>query len=367
MEPLQIGNLKVNLPIIQGGMGVCISLSGLAAAVANEGGVGIISAVGIGMTEPNYRKNFRESNLIAFRKQIRKARELSNGVIGANIMLAVSDYEDLLKVAIEEKLDMVILGAGLPLQRPGNISEELFQYTDTKFIPKVSSAKAIRLIFSYWSTKHSRIPDAVVIEGPLAGGHLGFKKDDLIKPTIELASIVKEAKEVLKPFEQKHGRRIPIIAGGGIYNGYDMYEIMEAGANAVKMGTRFVTTNECDADIKFKESYLNSSEEDITIIQSPVGLPGRVIKNEFVEQIQNGEQKPVKCPWKCLKTCNFKEVPFCIAEALFNAGQGDLENGFAFAGTNAYKADKIQSVKEVMASLAYEYHVAAGEMKLRVA
>jgi len=142
---------------------------------------------------------------------------------------------------------------------------------------------------------------------------------------------------------------------------------MEAGANAVKMGTRFVTTHECDADIKFKESYLNSSEDDIALIQSPVGLPGRVIRNKFVEQIQNGEQKPVKCPWKCLKTCNFREVPFCIAEALFNAGQGDLENGFAFAGTNAYKATEIQSVKEVMASLVDEYHQAEHDLKLRVA
>ncbi|MCF8298498.1 MAG: nitronate monooxygenase family protein [Saprospiraceae bacterium] len=367
MEPLQIGNLKIDVPIIQGGMGVCISLSGLAAAVANEGGVGIISAVGIGMTEPNYRKNFKESNLIAFRKQIRKARELSNGVIGANIMLAVSDYEDLLKVAIEEKLDMVILGAGLPLQRPCTISEELFQYTDTKFIPKVSSAKATRLIFSYWSSKHSRIPDAVVVEGPLAGGHLGFKKEDLEHSTFNLATIVKETKQVLKPFEQKHGRKIPIIAGGGIYTGSDIYKVMEAGANAVKMGTRFVTTYECDADIKFKESYLKASEEDITIIQSPVGLPGRVIRNEFVKQIQNGEQKPVKCPWKCLKNCNYKEVPYCIAEALFNAGQGDMENGFAFAGTNAYRATEIQSVKQVMASLVDEYHQAEHGLKLRVA
>ena len=367
MEALQIGNLKVDVPIIQGGMGVCIALSGLASAVANEGGVGIISAVGIGMTEPNYRKNFKESNIIAFRKQIRKARMQTNGVIGANIMLAVSDYEDLLKVAIEENLDMVILGAGLPLQRPCTISEESFRETKTKFIPKLSSAKAVKLIFSYWSTKHNRIPDAVVIEGPLAGGHLGFKKDDLEHDTFDLNTIVKESKEVLKPYEQKYGKHIPIIAGGGIYTGQDIYEVMEAGANAVKMGTRFVTTHECDANIKFKESYLDSSKNDISLIQSPVGLPGRVIKNKFVEQIQNGEQKPVKCPWKCLKNCNFKEVPFCIAEALFNAGQGDMENGFAFAGTNAYKATEIQSVKEVMASLMDEYYMAAGKMKLRVA
>ena len=367
MEPLQIGNLKVDVPIIQGGMGVCISLSGLAAAVANEGGAGIISAVGIGMTEPNYRKHFRESNLIAFRKQIRKARTETTGVLGANIMLAVSDYEDLLKVAIEEGLDMVILGAGLPLHKPESISDDLFRYTDTKFIPKVSSAKATRLIFSYWSTKHSRIPDAVVIEGSLAGGHLGFKMAELDNSPASLESIVKETKEVLKPFEQKHGRRIPIIAGGGIYTGKDIHKIMEAGANAVKMGTRFVTTHECDADIKFKESYLKASKDDITLIQSPVGLPGRVIKNEFVEQIKNGMKKPVKCPWKCLKNCNFKEVPYCIAEALFNAGQGDMENGFAFAGTNAYRATKIESVKEVMASLIYEYHQAANKLKLRVA
>ncbi len=357
MKPLKIGNLTVKVPIIQGGMGVAISLSRLASAVANEGGIGVISAVGIGMTEPDYIKNFRNANKRALRKEIKKARELSpHGVIGINLMVAVSDFDDLLKVAIEEKIDVVFISAGLPLKNPVNLPVEILEDSGVKIIPKVSSVRAANLIFNYWSNNYNRVPDGIVIEGPLSGGHQGFRKNDLINPKIKLSDLIEETVKVIKPFEEKYNKEIPVIAAGGIYTGEDIYKIMQSGAKAVKMGTRFVPTFECDADEEFKKSYISAKKEDITIIDSPVGLPARVIKNNFVNDILKGIEKPVKCPWKCLKTCNYKEVSFCIAQSLFNAAQGKMEEGFAFAGTNAYLTDKLQSVADIFDELISEYN-----------
>jgi len=357
MKPLKIGNLTVKVPIIQGGMGVAISLSGLASAVANEGGIGVISAVGIGMSEPDYIKNFRNANKRALRKEIKKTRELSpQGVIGVNIMYAVSDFDDLLKVTIDEQIDVVFIGAGLPLKNPVNLPVEVLENSGVKIVPKVSSARAANLIFKYWSNHYNRVPDGIVIEGPLAGGHEGFRKKDLIDPQIKLSDLITETVKVLKPFEEKFNIEIPIIAAGGIYTGKDIHDIFRSGAKAVKMGTRFVPTFECDADEKFKKTYISAKKEDIVLIDSPVGLPARVVKNKFVEDILKGIKKPVNCPWKCLKTCDYKEVSFCIAQALFNAAQGKMEEGFAFAGTNAYLTEKIISIKEVFEQLKDEYY-----------
>lgn len=350
MKKLNIGGLTPKLPIIQGGMGICVSLSGLASAVANEGGIGVISAVGIGMLEPNYRRKFRESNKIALRKEIRKAREKSDGVIGVNIMMAITDFDDLLKIALEENVDVVFIGAGLFLKKP-----ELPEGCNTKFIPKVSSARAARLIFNYWAEKYNRVPDGVVVEGPKCGGHVGFKKNELLEEQKPLSILIEETVAALKPFEKQFNIELPVIAAGGIYTGTDMYEIMEAGASAVKMGTRFVTTNECDVSEAFKQTYLNASSNDITLIDSPVGLPGRVITNPFVRKIQAGQTMPVNCPWKCLKTCDYKKAPFCIATALFNAAQGNLDEGFSFAGSKAYLAEKLMSVKDTINEIMQEY------------
>ncbi len=356
MNPLKIGNLTARLPIVQGGMGVAISLSGLASAVANAGGIGVISAVAIGMTEPDYMKNYREANKRALKKEIRKARSKTKGVLGVNLMTAVTDYDELFTVALEEKIDVIILGAGLPLKMPQYILDKGFDQIHTKIIPKVSSAKAARLIFSYWAKTYNHVPDAVVVEGPLAGGHLGFKKADLQGETTSLSSIVKETIAELKNFENDFQKEIPVIAGGGIFNGKDIYEIMQAGAKGVKMGSRFVPTKECDASIEFKNAYINSKEEDITIIDSPVGLPGRAIRNKFVDQINSGKTKPFKCYWKCLKSCDSKNVPYCIAQALHNAAKGNMDEGFAFAGTKAFQANKIQNVAEVINDLRIDYY-----------
>jgi len=357
MKSLNIGNLKIRVPIIQGGMGIGVSLSKLASAVANQGGVGVISAVGIGMNYKSKGKYSKKANSDGFREEIRKAKKMSpKGILGANIMLAITDFDDLFKVASEEKLDIVFVGAGLFLKIPSTLTKEEFFHSEMKIVPKISSARAAELTFKVWDDKFGRLPDAIVIEGAKAGGHLGFKKSELMNESKSLTDIIKETKAVIRKYEIKYSQKIPIIAGGGIYTGKDIYHVMRAGADAVKMGTKFVTTYECDADINFKKQYLNASEKnDIVLIDSPVGLPGRAVNNSFLKSVAKGEKKPVKCDWQCLKSCKYKEVPYCIAEALFNAAQGNLEKGFAFAGSNAYKADKIQSVKEVFDELIAGY------------
>ncbi|HHW81414.1 MAG TPA: nitronate monooxygenase [Bacteroidales bacterium] len=233
------------------GNGICVSLSGLASAVANEGGIGVISAVGIGMLEPNYRKKFRQSNKIALTKEIRKAREKSDGIIGVNIMMAITDFDDLLQIALEENVDVVFIGAGLFLKKP-----EMPEGCTTKFVPKVSTARAAQVMFRYWASKYNRVPDSVVVEGPKCGGHVGFKKEELLGDQKPLQQLIKETVAAIKPFEEQFNIEIPVIAAGGIYTGSDMYEIMEAGASAVKMGTRFVTTHECDVSDEFKQNYI---------------------------------------------------------------------------------------------------------------
>ena len=351
MNELKIGNLRVKLPIIQGGMGIGVSLSGLASAVANQGGIGVISSVGIGMTEPNYKKNIEESNKIALRREIQKARKMTNGAIGVNIMMALTDYDALLDICLEDKIDVVFVGAGLPLKMPDKLEE-----SGTKFIPKVSSSRAANLIFKHWMEKFNRVPDAVVIEGALCGGHIGFKKKEILENKVKsLESIVKETVREMDIYQQKFGIEIPVIAAGGIYSGEDIYNIMQIGAKAVKMGTRFVTTNECDADIEFKLNYIIAKESDISLIDSPVGMPGRVIVNDFVREIQQGHKKPIKCGWRCIKYCDYKSVQFCIAEALLNAAKGSFQNGFSFAGSNAYKTTEIISVKECFEQIQKEY------------
>jgi len=251
------------------------------------------------------------------------------------------------------------MGAGLPLRIPSLIAHAGMENHQTKLVAKISSAKAAKLIFQHWANKFNYVPDAVALEGPLAGGHLGFKKTELTENIQPLSKLTREVVAVIKPFEDIFGNEIPVIAGGGIYNGKDMFDIMQAGAKGVKMGTRFVTTFECDASDVFKESYLNSKEEDIIIIDSPVGLPGRVIKNQFVEEILKGNTKPFKCPWKCLTSCNYQEAPYCIAQVLYNSAIGKMDEGFAFAGSNAFMATKIQHVSEVFEELIAEYNFEA--------
>ncbi len=357
MKSLRIGDLEARLPIIQGGMGVAVSLSGLASAVANEGGIGIISSASIGMLIPNFSKDFRGANKTALREEIRKAKEKTNGIIGVNIMVALSDYEDHLTVAIEEKADLIISGAGLPIHIPDSVIKDKKENNRTKFLPIVSSGKAAGLIFRYWASHYGVIPDAVVVEGPKAGGHLGYKKTQIEDPDYMLENIIPAVIESVKPFEEQFGKQIPVIAAGGIYTGADMYRLMKLGASGVQIGTRLVPTFECDASNEFKETYVNSRPEDIVLINSPVGLPGRAINNNFLKDVSAGKRNPVNCPWKCLKTCDYKKAPYCISLALINAAKGKLKNGFVFAGSNAYRTKKIQSVKAVFHEMIAEYEL----------
>ena len=355
---LKIGDIEARIPIVQGGMSVGISLSGLAAAVANEGGIGVIGAAGIGMLEPDFKTNYREANKRALSKELRRARDLSDGVIGVNIMLALSDYDDLVKVAVDEGADLLFLGAGLLLKLPKTLSLERLEQARTKIVPIVSSGRAARIIFQHWAKRYQHVPDAVVVEGPLAGGHLGFKKEEIDDPNYALEKLVPAVIEAIDPFEQQFDKNIPVIAAGGIFSGADIARFMRLGAQGVQMATRFVATYECDASPAFKEMYLKCRKDDLVIIDSPVGLPGRAIRNDFLDDVARGIKKPFECPWKCLKTCDYRTSPYCIARALTNAKKGKLSDGFAFAGANAYRVEKITSVHELIDSLLDEYEKA---------
>ena len=320
LKTLKIGNLSIQVPIIQGGMGVGISLSGLASAVANEGGVGVISAAGLGVIYKNLSKNYLEASILGLKEELSKARQKTQGVIGVNIMVALSNFADLVRTAIAEKADIIFAGAGMPLNLPSFLQKD----STTKLVPIVSSGRAAKLICEKWKSIYNYLPDALVVE----------------------------AHEI----EEKYGRKIPVIAAGGIYSGDDIRKIMELGADGVQMGTRFVTTEECDASDVFKQTYLNAHEEDIQIIRSPVGMPGRAIFSNFIQKIKEGKKQPKVCPFNCIKTCDISKSPYCIITALYNAFRGNMENGYAFAGANAFKATKIMSVKETFRSLLEEFN-----------
>ena len=352
---LKIGDLVAKIPIIQGGMSVGISLSGLASAVAEEGGIGVIGTAMIGMSESDIRSNGIEANLRALKKEIRKTREMTQGIIGVNIMVALTNYADMVKLSIEESIDIIFCGAGLPLDLP----KYLTNGSKTKLVPIVSSGRAAKVICKKWLSKFNYLPDALVVEGPKAGGHLGFKMEQINDPDYVLEKIIPQVIDAVKPFAKAHQKDIPVIAAGGVYSGKDIYKFLKMGAAGVQMGTRFVATHECDAAIEFKQAFVDAGEDDLVLIKSPVGLPGRAVRNKFIEDVNLGVRKPFKCPYHCIKTCDYKNSPYCISFALISAKKGKLKHGFAFAGTNAYRIDKIVSVKALIASLLQEYEQAS--------
>jgi NAD(P)H-dependent flavin oxidoreductase YrpB (nitropropane dioxygenase family) len=351
MNSLKIGNLSARLPIIQGGMGVGISLSGLASAVANEGGVGVISCAGLGLIYRNSAKDYMEACIYGLKEEIRKAKEKTSGIIGVNIMMALTNFGDMVKTSIAEKADIIFAGAGLPMDLPK------YQTSDsvTKLAPIVSSARAARIICEKWKTLYNYLPDLVIVEGPKAGGHLGFKANQIEDPDYSIENLIPDVIREVAVFEEKYNQEIPVVAAGGIYTGEDMYKIMQLGAKGVQIASRFVTTHECDADINFKKSYIKAKDEDVEIIQSPVGMPGRALKGDFLEKVKLGLTAPKSCPYNCLHTCDYKKVPYCIILALYNAYKGKMDKGYAFAGSNAYLSDKIVSVKEVIDSIVKDY------------
>lgn len=352
---LKFGDLTARLPIIQGGMGVGISLSGLASAVANEGGVGVIATSMIGMRDPARAKDPEGADHRGLIEEIRKARaKMTDGLLGVNIMCALTNYSDMVKTSIREGVDLIISGAGLPMDLPGHLREvstELKEEVKTKLVPIVSSGRAANILCKKWLKKFGYLPDGFVVEGPKAGGHLGFKAEDLEKPEFQLENIVTDVIGAVQPYRDSHHKDIPVIAAGGVYTGGDIARFLEMGAAGVQMGTRFVATEECDADEAFKQAYVNAQKEDVTIIKSPVGLPGRALKNTFLDAVSSGLKHPKKCVHKCLHSCAEEKSPYCIAQALVNAYRGKLKYGFAFAGANAYLVDKIVTVKELMTDL----------------
>jgi len=346
LPALRIGDLEINPPIIQGGMGVRVSRAGLAAAVAEQGAAGVIASVGLGRYEDSPLSEFVRVNEEELRAQIRKARELTRGVIGVNAMVALSNYENLVRASADEEVDLIISGAGLPMELPRYAGN-----SKVKLVPIVSSGRALKVICRKWEKNYQRRPDAVVVEGAMAGGHLGFNPDDVINQTIPpLERIVAEVLETVKEI----GFDIPVVAAGGVYSGEDIARYLKLGASGVQMATRFVCTHECDVHDKFKQAYINAGKEDITIIKSPVGLPGRVINSDFVRRIKNGETIPFKCRFRCLKTCDPRTAPYCIAKVLSNASEGRIDEAFVFAGSNAYRCDRIVSVKELIDELVEE-------------
>lgn len=351
MNSLRIGDMVAELPIIQGGMGVGVSRCNLAGAVAREGGVGIISTAQIGYDEEGFASDQAGSNLRAIRKHIARAKEIAcgNGLVGVNVMVALKHYREHVREAVAAGADVVICGAGLPLDLP-----ELVRGTEAKIAPIVSTRRAAELILKMWDRKYQRTADFLVVEGPKAGGHLGFAADALADiKHIDFDGEILNIIEAKKIYEEKYHCRIPVVAAGGIYNGRDIAHVLELGADGVQIASRFVATEECDASDAYKQAYINACQEDVRIIKSPVGMPGRALCNAFVERVTEGRE-PVKKCYHCLGKCNPKEVQYCITKALVDAVRGDIENGLIFCGANVDRINKIVSVHELIQELEQE-------------
>mgnify|MGYP000503296974 CR=1 FL=1 len=343
MKSFFIGNIEIKTPVIQGGMGVGISLSGLASAVANEGGVGVISCAGLGLLYPKGKGTYPEKCINGLKEEIRKARAKTKGIIGVNVMVALSNYADMVRTAIEEKIDVVFSGAGLPLDLPSYLTPE----STTKLVPIVSSSRAAKIICDKWQKNYNYLPDAIVVEGPKAGGHLGFKKEDLENQTCQsLEEIFKDVEEIV----ENNKLNIPIFVAGGISQRSDVKHFFDLGVDGIQVATRFITTYECDASIKYKEAFLKAIKEDIGFVSSPVGMPGRAMQNSFVKKTKK-EKIPVKKCYQCLIPCDVKNTPYCISRALIEAVKGNLEDGLIFTGAHGYRQDHLMHVDEVIREL----------------
>lgn len=340
---LKIGNLIAPIPVIQGGMGIGVSSSNLASAVANAGGIGIISAAQLGYNEDDFEKNPLEANLRALKKHITLAKTKAvNGIIGINAMVASSNYEEHIKVAIEAGVDLIISGAGLPTMLP-----KIVKGSSVKIAPIVSSLKAAKVILKLWDKHDNIAPDLVVIEGPKAGGHLGFKLEDLEDENLNFDKTVVDIIDETKKYAEKYNKEIPVVVAGGVFDGYDIAKYLKLGASGVQMATRFVVTEECDASQAFKDAYLNCSKDDVQIVKSPVGMPGRAIRNPFVKKTLTEREKITRC-YNCLTPCNPANTPYCISKALINAVNGNLDEGLIFCGENASRLTKMTDRKSVV-------------------
>ena len=348
MKNLKIGDKVTRIPLIQGGMGVGISLGRLAGTVAKEGGVGIISSAQIGYRETDFDRNPARANLRAIESEMRKARAISpHGIVGFNVMTALKEHADHIRAAVKAGADIIISGAGLPTDLPA-----LTEGSGTAIAPIVSTDKSANVILKYWDRKYKRTADLVVVEGPEAGGHLGFKKEELASYTPEsYAEEIQKIISTVKKYAEKYGVEIPVAVAGGIYDHSDVERVMALGADGVQVATRFVTTEECDADIRYKEAYIRASQDEIQIVKSPVGMPGRAIMNPFMKRVMGGEKIGHSPCHGCLGKCAPAEIPYCITDGLVSAAKGEVENALLFCGAKAYKAEKIETVREVVQAL----------------
>ncbi len=345
MKKLEIGHMKIKYPIIQGGMGVGVSLSKLAGAVSKAGGLGVISTAQIGFRKPLFQTDSFKANMEAIEEEIKKAKEICNGgYIGVNIMAVTHRYDEYVKKAIESGVDLIISGAGIAKSLPS-----LVKGTNTSFAPIFSSFKATKIILKMWDKKEGVVPDAIIIEGPEAGGHLAFKKEEL--ENVDKLNFNEEVRKIIehvKEYEKKYKKKIPIIFAGGIRNNEDVENKLKMGLLGVQVATKFVATKECDASDEFKEMYVNSKEEDIQITVSPVGMPGRALKNDF---LKHRERKEINKCYKCLSKCDIKTIPYCITEALVTSVKGKVQDGLMFCGAKVHEITEITSVEEVMKEL----------------
>jgi nitronate monooxygenase len=346
---LRIGDITADIPIVQGGMGVRVSLSSLASAVAEEGGIGTISSIGLGDVEAS-KNEYERMSREALEREIRKAKSTTDGHIAVNFMGVLSNVNDLILAAVREGIKIIVYGAGLPVKLPALVEDD-----SINLVPIVSSARVAELILRSWAKRYNRTADALILEGPLAGGHLGFSEDQLHQlEKYSLDNLLPEILETVKAYEDRYGREIPIIAAGGIYNGMDIARMLSLGASGVQMATRFVCTSECGVSQEFKQAYLDVREEDIIIIKSPVGMPGRAIRNRFLRDLEVKGKLKIICPYRCLSACKVSEARYCIAQALVNSYFGDVDHGLIFCGQNAYRIDKIVTVKELISGLLAE-------------
>ena len=349
MKGIKIGNKVSKYPIVQGGMGVGVSMHNLAGNVSKEGGIGIISTADIGYKEDDFGINPMEANLRAIGKEIEEARRIAgeDKIIGVNVMVALKNYADIVKECVNQNIDLIVSGAGIPKELP-----EYVKGSNTKIAPIVSSLRCCELIVKHWRKKYDYIPDMIVIEGPEAGGHLGFKKEELNGEN-KLENITTEVVNYIKGIEKETGKEIPVVVGGGIWDSKDIKKYLDLGADGVQIATRFVATNECDASIEFKEAYVNAKKEDIKIIDSPVGMPGRALNNNFIKNVEKDNCKINRC-YNCIKTCNVASSPYCITEALINSVKGNVNDGLVFCGSNVDRIDKIVPVHDLMQELVCE-------------
>jgi nitronate monooxygenase len=358
LPSLKIGKHVIKSPIIQGGMGVGISWDRLAGAVSAEGGLGVISSVGTGYYQNkelaknlSFGRPFGADNFYskeALFKIFENARKICNDApLACNVLYAINDYGRVVRESCEAGADIIITGAGLPTNMP----EFTEGFPDVALVPIVSSAKALKILNKRWEGRYKRIPDAIIVEGPLSGGHQGVGYEDCYKEEYQLENLIPAVIE-----EAKAWGNIPVIAAGGIWDYADIKKFMDMGAAGVQIGTRFIATHECDAPQNFKELLMGAKEEDIVLMKSPVGYPARGIKTELLRRVENKTAPEVKCISNCVIPCHqgveAKAVGYCIADRLSDAALGNTESGLYFSGSNGYRVDEIISVKELMRKLA---------------